>query len=273
MEKLYIPQVQVRENALLIWQKPEFPSYHKRDTEGFKLAYSGQVKTGTEKRIRKTIDIFLQQTKTRVIFNPVIEVFHPFRLGFITLTVSSEKNVDGKFAYTNLLRPWLDYATKTAKVSNYIWKAELQERGQIHYHVTVDQFIRFDHIRDKWNTLQKKSGILNDFARRYGHFHPNSTDVHAVKNVRNFEAYLAKYIAKNTQNESKISGKIWDCSVGLKKARFSDELDTETENNIYRERDANRCKITKLENCTIVSSLAAKSLLSSSLSARYQQWI
>lgn len=271
MERHYITHIQVRNNCLVLYGQPELPPNHARNTEGFKKAYSGQMASGTQKRIRKALDIFLQLTPEKTIWNPVIQYFHPFRLGFTTLTIHDEKQISGKEAHAKLLKPWLRWAG-TQGVRNYIWKAELQERGVLHYHVTVDSFLHMDSIRYKWNGLQKREGLLDNFARKHCHFNPNSTDVHSVKTVKDLEAYLAKYIAKSEQNQKSIGGKVWDCSVRLKDTRFSWELDSATEKNILKAIKSNEADRIKLDNCEIIRFKNPESLLSDNLKGLYSSW-
>ena len=271
MPNTYIPHVQVRNNAILIYERPAVEPPKKMNLEGFKSAYSGKMSTGSQKRIRKAIDIMLQTNPERKIWNPVVEVFHPFRLGFVTLTVSEDsKNLTAKEGYTVLLKEWLRWASRKG-VSDYIWKAELQERGQIHWHVTVNQFIHYLDIQKSWNRLQKRAGLLEGYARKFGHFNPNSTDVHAVKNIRDFEAYLAKYLAKNDQNQSSTTGKLWDCSASLKRARFSDVMDGETNDNL-REAIRKGFQQVQMEHCTLIKTKEPQKLLSPALATAYENW-
>lgn len=165
--------------------------------------YSGNVKDGSRKAIKKAVDILLQVVPDRVIYNPVIKQYHHFKVGFVTLTMPfNDWFVDGKTAYKQLLKPFLEWLRKTKKCNTYIWKAERQKpidkegnykasEGQIHYHITIPVFIHFAEIRDKWNTLLYNNMYLSEDDRN-----PNSTDVHSVKNVKDLEGYLIKYIAK-----------------------------------------------------------------------------
>jgi len=115
----------------------------------------------------------------------------------------------------------------------------LQERGQIHYHIITPTFIHYQQIRDKWNYLQMKGGFLDDYKERFHSTNPNSTDVHSMKNIRDVEAYLCKYMLKNPdqrskaareQQEGKITfdGKVYDCSLILKvEPYYTSEGDSE----------------------------------------------
>jgi hypothetical protein len=199
-----------------------------------KKAYAGGMSQGSRKRLAKAITILTQAIKPRWVFNPVSKLrdFHTF--SFITLTVASTRNLTARQGYDLLLGPFLDWLTKTIGNKNphaktYIWKAEFQQRGQLHYHITTPAFIHWKWIRAKWNELQHKAGLLNDFALQHGHFDPNGTDIHKTHNVRKMDRYMIKELTKSV-DASKLRCKwIVDSLIkageipGDKRQQFIDE--------------------------------------------------
>lgn len=186
-------------------------------------AYSGVVTQGMQKRITRAVNLLILTATERFIWNEVTGREQKHRLSFITLTVSDNtKNIDAKEAYELLLRPFLKWMTGTKGVKTYIWKAELQKRGQIHYHITTHSFLNWKEIRQKWNYLQRKAGLLEDYYSRFHHYDPNSTDVHEVYKKNDLTSYLIKYIAKADSEKTKTTGKLWDCSENLKGANYPD---------------------------------------------------
>jgi len=153
-----------------------------------------------------------------MIYNPVTEGRHRFRIGFVTLTVAEQGKDNAKDVYQNCLAPWLRWARR-AGMADYVWKAELQQRGALHYHIATNQFLHWKDVRDTWNKYQRRSGYLGNFARKHGHYHANSTDVHAMRKVKNIERYLTKYMKKGI-GDARIKGKTWDASTNLKKAKY-----------------------------------------------------
>lgn len=195
----------------------------------------------------------VEGTRRRWIFNPVLKRDTLHQLTFVTLTVSNSDNLPGKEAYRKLLGPFLQWLRKTKGVNTYIWKAELQQNGQIHYHLTMPDFIHFQEIRDRWNECQRKAGIIAKYRAAQLEFHkdgfqarkhlldswpmekqkqayargmetdwqdPNSTDVHKVYKIKDVTGYLVKEIAKSCQNAEAIGGKVWDCSANLSAAKY-----------------------------------------------------
>lgn len=216
----YCPIIQVRTNSLIMYNEPrEARSYHKvhNPFQGLRKTYSGTVTPGAKKRITKAVTLLIQSTPERRVKNPVTNSTHPFKLSFITLTVSSSSvMLTAKEAHKMLLEPFLLYLRRTHQMRSYIWKAELQKRGQIHYHLTSDCFINHTTLRNKWNEFQIKHGLLDDYYNDKGHYNANSTDVHSVYKIKNIEAYLIKYLVKPGSEEEATTGKIWDCSLNLK---------------------------------------------------------
>jgi hypothetical protein len=219
-----------------------------------KKTYSGRLTPGAKKRLVKAITVMVEGTRRRWIFNPVNQRTQLHQLTFVTLTVSDTGSIlDGKEGYKKLLAPFLDWLRRTKKVDTYIWKGELQGNGQIHYHVTLPNFIHYQEIRDKWNEVQKKAGIIDKYRERQLQWHkngftlrkdllstwpaakqlqaynkgmdtdwqsPNSTDIHKVYKVKDVAGYLIKEITKSCQNNVSLGGKVWDCSKNLSEAKY-----------------------------------------------------
>lgn len=190
--------------------------------------YLGYVSDGVKKRMRKCITLLLQSTPYKYKTHPISGRIMAHKVSFITLTTPThEKSLDAKYCHKNLLEPMLRVLRRRHSLKSYIWKVELQDNGQVHYHITCDIVMHHRTLRNIWNELLDKNGMLEDFQLRYGHKDPNSTDIHNVQKVRNLEAYLVKYICKEYQNETKLNAKIWDCSKNIKENDyFKFQLDT-----------------------------------------------
>lgn len=225
----YIPYLQFRSNCIVKYVQPDrtySSSIDRYDLSQDKSEkYTGKVTTGARKRIAKAITLLIQSSPERRVLNPVTMKFQKFKLSFITLTISDNKrNLTAKEAYKLLLEPFLRTCRERFGVTAYVWKAELQKRGQIHYHITSNAFIPHSQVRECWNNLQRKHGLLNDFKARYGHENPNSTDIHSVYKIKNLEAYLVKYLCKVEGEKAATVGKVWDCSLNLKKHNYFTEF-------------------------------------------------
>lgn len=197
--------------------------YSRNEHEESVKTYSGEMKAGSRKRLIKAIENLVRTVNDRKTFvhNPETGKQMPFRLAFTTLTIHSpERDIDGKEAYKTVLAPMLQWLRRSHNVYLYIWKAELQERGQLHYHLLLGSFIPKDALRAKWNKLQKEAGYLDEYFDAFGDYDAPSTEIKNTIEKADLAGYLIKEISKERQNERTINGKVWDCSVNLKELGY-----------------------------------------------------
>ena len=270
-DRVYIPHIQIREQGALIYGIPDPPHEHRRNT-GFagKAAYGGQMSAGARKRLGKCLDVLLQISPTRTVTNPHTQKPNTFRLTFLTLTLSSRNLIPHREAYEKGLALFL-LKMRRSWSEQYIWKAELQARGQIHYHIVANQFIVWTDVKNYWNALQRKAGWLDAYREEKGHWQPNSTDIHAVQKVNDIGAYLGKYLSK--EPGAAIDGKVWGASSGLLAAkRFSCELSTTTERRAEAMVASGKAKRVDLEQCVVLKMPKPEFLLDATDQYEYQQW-
>jgi hypothetical protein len=215
----YEPYMQVRNSCLLFYQLPTKKSYHTRKAFT-QPTYSGTVTTHAQKRIRKAVDILLQGAPKRKVYNPISGIWVDHTLSFITLTIPGGcRHLTAKEGHSLLLEKWIRKMRTKYQMTTYLWKAELQKNGQLHYHITTPAWILYTNIRDTWNNLLSDAGLLKEYLSEHNNQMPNSTDVHAVYKIRNIHSYLVKYLSKEDKDSS-TQGKVWDCSLNIKKAKF-----------------------------------------------------
>lgn len=283
-DRSYIPTIQVRADCAILYNLPDFKRSTKK-TEFIKPAYGGTVTKGVQKRISSAIDVFLQTTDTRDVFNTVTGRSMKFRCGFLTTTISDFCDWKAEKCYTNLLRPYLRILREKHSVQKYMWKYELQRRGNVHYHILIDQFIAHDKVRGYWNKLQHKHRLTDDYASRYGHFNPNSTDIHKVWKIQNLGAYLGKYLQKGNSQaltfhdgfpalfyDRDVKGKVWDCSADLKRSRYTAVFDWENNDRLVDLMDRKEATVLHLDNCTVVRCPCPEKLLTDDQNIDYCIW-
>jgi hypothetical protein len=145
------------------------------------------------------------------------KMIYNFKLSFITLTIHSpNKIITAKDGHKNCLEPFLQWARRQYGLNTYLWKAEHQKRGQLHYHITSTSYIPMKEIQKKWNELQARNGYLDHYYRKKGHYNAPSTKINKVWRENDLAGYMTKEFAKCYQNEKSVGGKVWDCSKNLK---------------------------------------------------------
>lgn len=179
--------------------------------------YTGLLTPTSKKKLIKAINLLvaISQPKRAIHFDSKKEF--TFRVNFITLTLpAAQGTVQDKQLKQSALKQWLEYWKDKLPGFSYVWRAERQGNGNLHFHLITNRYIHFKDLRDSWNKRLEPFGFINAFEKANGHRYPNSTDVHAVKAIRNLGAYIAKYMSKTSESPDTIQGKVWDCSTNLK---------------------------------------------------------
>ena len=219
----YYPCLQIRNSALVCYMQSAEPiqrSHKQLLTEQNLIdTYKGDISKLSKKNIARAVQLLVMASPWKWYLNPITNSKNRMRINFITLTFSCSELINLKEGYNNSLKPFLRWLKEVQKCELYVWKAEYQKRGQLHYHITTNKFIHHTEIRNKWNYIQKQNGYLQEYWDKYGHYDANSTDVHAVYKIKDIESYLIKYVSKSV-GENKCRGKIWGCSEKLRGKQY-----------------------------------------------------
>lgn len=173
-----------------------------------------------------------------------------FKCSLITLTLSSSQIHSDEVIKRELLNVFLIEAGRLWGLKNFVWRAEKQKNGNIHFHIVTDVFIDCLELRVKWNGIQEKLGYVSRFGL---HDNPNSTDIHSLRNVRNVGAYMRKYMVKNGAGSGVVSGRLWGCSRKLSKIpKFQIVLSNEQLNEVRSYCRKNRLLWSLKERCVLM---------------------
>jgi hypothetical protein len=200
-------------NSLHIYQREidgrtggsAYSTYHdnfsSNDTEGI-------ISKKAAKRIERSVVWLLYYAKPKKIHDVLLNKTFSFLINFITLTLPAKQIHSDDEIKKRCLNNFLDVCRKEYGLANYVWKAEAQINGNIHFHLVTDCYIRYDNIQRIWNQSvdlltapegheERGMSYIDRFEQKIGHRNPNSTDVHSVKHVRKIASYISKYMSKN----------------------------------------------------------------------------
>lgn len=184
-----------------------------------------------------------------------VKIAHPtegyminHQIAFITLTLPAKQKHTDAAIKSQCLNQFITEMRKYFGMVNYIWKAELQANGNIHFHIVTDTFIDYRHVREIWNRCINKLGYVDDYEKKFSGMSlseylkyrnakklskklqyaqtyknqkrkkwrdPNTTDIHKVKYVKNLSAYFRKYLVKPVSGKDEPQIKVGDTVNGL----------------------------------------------------------
>jgi len=248
-ELLLIPKLSINPNSIALYNevdwtvyKPEKkynPEYNTvmsskaEHLQDYSRTAEGKVSTQAKRKMNKALDYLLLVTNQKTVTNNYTGRSFKFKIAFITLTLPSKQIHDDNTIKNNCLNQLLIELKKHYKVKNYIWRAEKQKNGNIHFHILVDKFIPYQELRDRWNRIIEKLNYITNYRTEQKKWHskgfkprpelyktwskkkqlqaylrnskihwnsPNTTDIHSIQKIRNIKNYISKYLTKNEIN-------------------------------------------------------------------------
>lgn len=230
-----------------VWLRPR-PKYDRRaNLDSKRSEQSPTISVNARRKIGKALDYLLFLANDKCLPDTAHGRSYHFKIAFITLTLPSQQIHSDLCIKNSCLNQLLIELRRYHSVKNYIWRAERQKNGNIHFHILIDRFVPWSDLRDRWNRIVNKLGYVDRYRDSMKEFYregfkvrkellskwpymaqlrswqnssknnyssPNSTDIHSLKKVRNAKKYIMKYVSKQEANEV-IKGMIWQCNSEL----------------------------------------------------------
>jgi len=204
------------------------------------------------RQLINSVNWLVAAAKEKWVYDKDTKSRYKFKVNFVTLTLPSftQGISDNKFKSV-LLHNFINQMRYRYGLKNFVWKVEAQKNGNIHAHFTTDTYLPWQGIREVWNRILLKNGLMEEYTEKHssmsfnkycktynpknkiarkkmlkryrkgvssGWSDPNSTDVRSVYKIDDIAAYLAKYMAKDQEERRKISGRLWSCSYSISQA-------------------------------------------------------
>lgn len=213
-------------------------------TKGF--ATKG-ISSATRRKISYAFRVLSKASVVRKVRNSKGQYVN-HHLQFITLTLPSEQVHSDQFITKEVLGNFLDRSRKLGLFQNYVWRAEKQGNGNIHYHMITDTFCSFSMVRRIWYLALRKFGYLQNYSAKFGVLslkeysglefnknlpqtliasrfarglrnnwsEPPCVDVAQIDNAGAVEKYISKYVSKDSGDSSLfVEGRSWACSSSV----------------------------------------------------------
>lgn len=146
-------------------------------------------------KLRNAINWLQYLSEGKFYTDPVTKQKYALRLNMITLTLCAEQMHPDTYIYHKLVRPFLKWLQRKG-ATHYVWRAEAQSNGRIHFHITCNRYVRAQSIQLKWNSLLQEHGYIRAYIQSGGDENPPSTDVTGNKQSHKLAKYLVKYMSK-----------------------------------------------------------------------------
>lgn len=205
----------------IVYRSPE--SYKQTEKQRNKRHFTGEMSSYTRSKVKKIVNNWVAAiTKGQGDARQGRRKIQTL-LTFVTLTLSAKQRHSDNEIKRECLNHFLITCQRKFEIENYLWVAEKQKNGNIHFHLVFDKYVHWARIRRIWNQAQDKLGYVQRFEKSHGHSNPNSTDIHRLRSIKRPAAYICKYMTK-AQANYKVNGRMWSATRQLAKVEYFREL-------------------------------------------------
>lgn len=148
-------------------------------------------------------------------------------MAVVTLSLTQDQWSTDEFIKKQCLNPFLTLLRKHHKNLDYVWKAERQQNGRIHFHLILDRYVAWEWLNNAWANILYKNGYMQEWKEGTRTIWPKCVDVRGCSKAKNAYLYLCKYLSKDV-GALGIEGRLWGASYGLVhlgKVEFSLSMD------------------------------------------------
>lgn len=183
--------------------------------KGQKIGSNGFLMDKGRVKIQKYINIWTTAVIHYMRANRIPVKFRYKYLTFCTLTLPSQQLHCDK-TIKKCLTTWLKNLEKTYGNKAYLWVSELQQNGNIHFHILLSIPLHYKQIRSTWNTCIQKLGYIDRFEEKHGHRNAPTENIRSLYSINNPSAYITEYAKKGSFVRNQC-GRIWGSSSNLSK--------------------------------------------------------
>lgn len=190
-----------------------------------KVRETNLLSIAASRKLKTAINWLAYLSREKTVFVKSLNKHVKTRLTFITLTLPTKQIHTDTEIKEKCLGPFLQWLRDKHKATKYIWKAEIQKNGNIHFHITTDKFIHYQALRKQWNRNLDQLGYCKRYTSATGRINPPSTEIKSVRKVKNIAAYLGSYLSGTKASSGKksnqeynnriIGGRLWGVSSYL----------------------------------------------------------
>lgn len=178
--------------------------------------HNGFLSSKAKSKMKNAINWLNVSAKYKAVYSKKERKSFWFKVNFITLTIPPQKETQVSSAlFQKCLNTFLTYSRKYYSLHNYVWKVELSLDKRLHVHIATDIFYHYKDLRNAWNRILQREGLLAFHFEKFGNYDPNSSDVHKTRGLNDVVAYMCEYMAKDSNLDKDYKGRIWGASYSL----------------------------------------------------------
>ena len=193
------------------------------------------ISKASKRKIMDSINAMYVLSNPRQVDMQTGKKIYNYRMSFVTLTLPSQQLHSDTHIKKLCLNQFLVELRKHYGIQNYVWKAELQQNANIHFHLVLDKYVDYQALRRRWNRILNKLDYVKNYQTKMSKLslldycnlrsldvkskfeyakkaftagkkcnwsNPNTVDVRSVYGKKELAIYMSKYMAKTDSREN-----------------------------------------------------------------------
>jgi hypothetical protein len=184
----------------------------------------GNINTVARRKIERRFEAWYEMLKIYNSYLTKYDAKRKLKFVLITLTLPVEQFHSDKYLKLKLLKPFIKKIELDYQAHRWMWRAEKQKNGNIHFHIAIDKYIDKNILNDIYLHYLKSLGYLQIYQQSHPGQNPPALNVTGQKHMYNPVSYLTKYLSKNAGYDC-VDGANWRMSnmlVNMKPFQFYD---------------------------------------------------
>ena len=171
--------------------------------------FNGYMSVNTSRYVDRIVSNWLTAIELNET-NKTVEFSKQVYVTFLTLTLPCKQCHGDNTIKNRLLDPFVEWLRNSSgksqrngcAVDAYLWRAEAQKNGSIHFHLVIDRWIDHERVRKKWNQIIERLKYITMYRNVQNYNHRNGfqfSESQAVKQIEKLQ-----YVVQNAIKDGKI---------------------------------------------------------------------
>ena len=144
------------------------------------------------------------------------------KFSFVTVTLPAKQNMTDQEIRRTALNGFIQEMKRKSNLNSYIWVAEKQKNGNIHFHIIIDTYVPAWKLRNMWRKQMYLCGLVSEYTQEGYGAAALCTKIDELKTPQKAAKYISKYMAKCDTagiNGYPLAGRIWGKSDNIEQYR------------------------------------------------------
>jgi len=214
------PVVKLYDDMIVVYNNPDSiktRNYNENSLDNLrsKEEYKAVVSSTRKRKIK---EIICAWHNCCIVYNrcmPKASQFDRRKIAMLTLTLPAAQVHDDREIKRKIFQPFLQELRRLYGLELYLWRAEPQVNGNIHFHVLLDIYIPYLQLKVLWDKFLNVLGYVSRFKQKNPNKNNPSVNIVGTRTKNNSYRYLFDYACKEN-GKRKLKGAVWGCSDKLR---------------------------------------------------------